>query len=124
MSEPADTAVEVFRFAQRDETWFAAEGVHIHESLNDPRHPELSIARARLGPGQGTRVHRVLETVERYLVVEGRGRFASGEQTHEVGPGDVVLIGPGAPQRIDNIGAGDLVFYALCTPRFVPENYR
>lgn len=25
---------------------------------------------------------------------------------------------------IENTGTGELVFYAICTPRFRPENYR
>ena len=41
----------------------------------------------------------------------------------EVQAGDVVLIPPSVRQRIANTGAGDLVFLAICTPRFRPENY-
>jgi oxalate decarboxylase/phosphoglucose isomerase-like protein (cupin superfamily) len=36
----------------------------------------------------------------------------------------VVLIPPGAAQRISNTGDDDLVFLAICTPRFVREAYR
>lgn len=41
----------------------------------------------------------------------------------EVGVGDVVLIPPGCPQRITNTGSADLVFLAICTPRFMPQAY-
>jgi mannose-6-phosphate isomerase-like protein (cupin superfamily) len=41
-----------------------------------------------------------------------------------VSAGDVVIIPPGARQRIANTGPADLRFLALCTPRFRPENYR
>jgi mannose-6-phosphate isomerase-like protein (cupin superfamily) len=41
----------------------------------------------------------------------------------EVGPGDVVVIPPGVPQRIANTGGADLVFLAICTPRFTPDAY-
>jgi oxalate decarboxylase/phosphoglucose isomerase-like protein (cupin superfamily) len=34
-----------------------------------------------------------------------------------------VYIPPGCPQRIANIGAADLVFLAICTPRFVRDAY-
>ena len=37
--------------------------------------------------------------------------------------GDAVLIPPGSLQGIRNAGDGDLVFRALCTPRFRPERY-
>ena len=40
-----------------------------------------------------------------------------------VAPGDVVLIPPGCRQRIANIGDGDLIFLAICTPRFRAEAY-
>jgi hypothetical protein len=36
---------------------------------------------------------------------------------------DVVSIPPACAQRITNTGAGDLVFLAVCTPRFVQEAY-
>jgi mannose-6-phosphate isomerase-like protein (cupin superfamily) len=40
-----------------------------------------------------------------------------------VEPGDVVVIPPLCRQRIANVGKTDLVFLAICTPRFRPENY-
>jgi mannose-6-phosphate isomerase-like protein (cupin superfamily) len=40
-----------------------------------------------------------------------------------VAPGDVVLIPPGCRQRITGMGNEDLVFLAICTPRFRPEAY-
>ena len=42
----------------------------------------------------------------------------------EVGPGDIVLIPAGTPQRIRNPGDEDLVFYCICTPRFDESDYR
>ena len=35
-----------------------------------------------------------------------------------VGPGDVVRIPAGVAQRIGNTGDDQLIFYAICTPRF------
>jgi oxalate decarboxylase/phosphoglucose isomerase-like protein (cupin superfamily) len=35
----------------------------------------------------------------------------------------VVLIPPACRQRIANTGAGDLVFLAICTPRFSYDAY-
>jgi oxalate decarboxylase/phosphoglucose isomerase-like protein (cupin superfamily) len=40
-----------------------------------------------------------------------------------VAPGDVVLIPPGCRQRISNVGNEDLIFLAICTPRFRDEAY-
>ena len=41
----------------------------------------------------------------------------------EVAAGDVVLIPPLCRQRITNVGAEDLTFLAICTPRFEQRNY-
>lgn len=40
-----------------------------------------------------------------------------------VGPGDVVVIPPACRQRITNDGHEDLIFLAICTPRFRFEAY-
>ncbi|MCG7957875.1 MAG: cupin domain-containing protein, partial [Candidatus Thiodiazotropha taylori] len=38
--------------------------------------------------------------------------------------GDLVTIPPMVPQWITNTGSEDLILYAICTPRFLPENYQ
>jgi mannose-6-phosphate isomerase-like protein (cupin superfamily) len=63
-------------------------------------------------------------TTERYVMLEGSGRVEIGDDApRDVGPGDVVLIAPMVRQRITNVGKADLVFLAICTPRFRRENY-
>ena len=58
------------------------------------------------------------------MIVEGSGRAEVGElPPREVAAGDVVLISASCRQRIANIGERDLVFLAICTPRFRQENY-
>lgn len=95
------------------------ERCHITELSNTADDPGLSIARARVAPGVTTRWHRLAGIAERYVILEGRGRVEiGGLPPQEVGPGDVVLIPPQCPQRIANTGATDLLFLALCTPRF------
>jgi mannose-6-phosphate isomerase-like protein (cupin superfamily) len=65
-----------------------------------------------------------VNTAERYVLLEGRGRVEVGTLPPEdVGPGDVVAIPPSCPQRITNTGERDLVFLAICSPRFRPEAY-
>ena len=104
--------------------FYTDERCHIIELSNTPDDPDVSIARARVEPGVTTRWHRLAATTERYVMIEGRGRVEIGDLApQEVGPGDVVIIPPGVRQRIANIGDGDLVFLAICTPRFRPESY-
>jgi mannose-6-phosphate isomerase-like protein (cupin superfamily) len=103
---------------------YIEEGCHILELANDANDPAMSIARARVEPGVTTAWHRLRGTVERYVILDGRGRMEVGElPPQELQAGDVVLIPPSVKQRIANTGEGDLVFLAICTPRFRPENY-
>lgn len=110
---------------QESAEFFFEEGVFILENLNSPDDPAASIARARLPEGSRTRRHFLVGTVERYLIASGQGRVEVGDlPPADVFPGDVVVIPAGVRQRIENTGAGDLVFFCVCTPRFRGENYR
>ncbi len=107
-----------------DSEAYIDEGCHIIEQSNTDNDPALSIARARVEPGVTTQWHRLRDTAERYVVLEGSGRVEVGDlPPRDVSSGDTVLIPPLCPQRIANTGDVDLVFLALCTPRFLPENY-
>ncbi len=100
------------------------ERCFITEIANDDEDPGLSIALARVQPGVATAWHAVSATAERYLIIQGRGRVEVGDQlVAKVGQGDVVRIAAGERQRIVNCGDVDLLFYALCTPRFEADNY-
>jgi mannose-6-phosphate isomerase-like protein (cupin superfamily) len=101
-----------------------SERCSIVEVANSEDDPDLSIARARVAPGVVTRWHRLVDTTERYVILEGKGRVEVGGYLREVvSAGDVVSIPPGCRQRIANVGEGDLVFLAICTPRFREEAY-
>jgi mannose-6-phosphate isomerase-like protein (cupin superfamily) len=58
------------------------------------------------------------------VILEGKGCVEVGELAPEVvGPWDVVVIPPGTPQRITNIGSSGLIFLAICTPQFTRYIY-
>ena len=100
------------------------ERCHIIEVANDADDENLSIARARVEPGVTTAWHRLDGIEERYLLISGRGRVEVGDlPPTDVGPGDVVRIPANTAQRISNTGSDQLVFYALCTPRFEAAKY-
>ena len=112
------------RFLDPATEFYTEERCHINELSNLPEDPDCSIARARIEPGVTTRWHRLAGVAERYVVLEGRGRAEIGDlPPRDVGPGTVVLIPPACRQRIANLGRTDLVFLAICTPRFRPERY-
>lgn len=100
------------------------EGCRILELANSAADPALSITRARVPAGGTTRWHRLRGTSERYLILSGQGLVEVGDlPPTPVGPGAVVQIPPLCRQRITATGADELVFLALCTPRFRPECY-
>jgi mannose-6-phosphate isomerase-like protein (cupin superfamily) len=100
------------------------EGCRILELANSEADPGLSIARARVPAGTTTRWHRLRGTSERYVILSGQALVEVGElPPTPVGPGAVVRIPPLCRQRITATGPEELVFLALCTPRFRPECY-
>lgn len=104
--------------------FYTPERCYIIELSNTPDDPEVSIARARVEPGVTTRWHTLAGTTERYIILKGTGRVQAGRHSpQEVGPGDVVHIPPDCPQRITNTGQKDLIFLAVCTPRFTARAY-
>ncbi|MGJ8637756.1 MAG: cupin domain-containing protein [Opitutaceae bacterium] len=108
---------------EADETT-TPERCAILELSNDPDDPEVSIARARVAPGVTTAWHKLTGVAERYVILEGEGLVEVGDLAPtKLSPGDVVRIPPGVRQRITNTGEQDLIFHAICTPRFVPECY-
>ncbi len=105
--------------------YYFVEGCFITELLNNADDPAVSVARARVESGRTTRWHCLENIVERYLLIEGCGRVEIGtERPRVVNPGDTILIPAGCRQRITNTGTVDLVFLAVCTPRFVVSAYR
>ncbi|MDP4611513.1 MAG: cupin domain-containing protein [Opitutales bacterium] len=104
--------------------FYTEEKCYITELSNSSADPDVSIARARIVPGVTTRLHRLSKSFERYVILSGTGEVEVGELPKQtVRSGDVVLIPPMCPQRIKNIGKEDLIFLAICSPRFSEEDY-
>ena len=115
---------QIKRFQTSNE-YFFVEGCYINELSNHPEDSDLSIARARVEPGVTTQWHHLKETTERYVILEGKGVVEIGDLAPQtVHMGDVVIIPAYTRQRITNISNRDLVFLALCTPRFATDNYQ
>jgi mannose-6-phosphate isomerase-like protein (cupin superfamily) len=107
-----------------EEYLFKAEGCFITELSNTPADPEVSIAKARVTPGVTTTWHILKGVTERYCILEGKGLAEVGDTPAKtVQAGDVVIIQPMQRQRITNIGKEDLIFLAICTPRFTDACY-
>lgn len=104
--------------------YYFREGCFITELSNDDHDSAVSLARARVEAGRTSAWHALRDTVERYVILEGSGLVEIGDlPPKNVAPGDVAIIPPGVRQRITCTGASDLIFLAVCTPRFDPQNY-
>jgi mannose-6-phosphate isomerase-like protein (cupin superfamily) len=105
-------------------TYATEERCTINELANLDADPQVSIARACVAPGVTTRWHALRATTERYVIQAGTGLVEVGDlPAQQVTADTVVLIPPGCRQRITNIGADELVFLAICSPRFRAEAY-
>ncbi|MCH9699201.1 MAG: cupin domain-containing protein [Gammaproteobacteria bacterium] len=104
--------------------YLTEENCYINELSNNDTDESASIARARVEPGITTRWHRLSGVTERYVILSGEGIVEVDDMspTH-VKSNDVVIIPQNYRQRIRNTGNQDLVFLAVCTPRFTESCY-
>lgn len=110
-----------------DETreYWSEEGCYILELSNSRADEACSIARARVPAGGTTEPHKLADTVERYVILQGQGLVSvDGGAAESVAAMDVVIIPEAASQSITNTGSADLVFLCVCTPRFMQANYQ
>ncbi len=114
--------------SQPSQEYYFKEGCYILELSNSNTDPQLSIARVRVLPNTQTKLHQLSQTIERYVILEGQGEVIlgssiTGQHMQCVKPNDVVIIPENCPQAIKNNSDSDLIFLAICTPRFEPINY-
>lgn len=81
-----------------------------------------SLAEATLPPGAESAEHYHPNTEEIYYVLRGRGLMTLGREQRQVGPGDGVLIPPGTPHKIRNVGQDPLVFLCCSSPPYSHED--
>jgi quercetin dioxygenase-like cupin family protein len=68
---------------------------------------ETSFYDTTFEPGEGPRLH-THPYPEVFLVDEGLARFYAGDDVHEVGPGNFVVVPAETPHRYENAGSGTL----------------
>ncbi len=114
---------EVKRF-EKSREFATTERCFITEVANDQGDETISIARAKVTPGVATAWHKLKDTEERYIITQGQGCVEIGNlEPIRVSEGDVVRIPADTRQRITNEGKNDLIFFAVCSPRFKKECY-
>jgi mannose-6-phosphate isomerase-like protein (cupin superfamily) len=82
-----------------------------HHSLAEIRHP----------PGTASREHPHTVAEEVYYVMKGRGGVRVDDETHGIGPGDMVVIVPGQRHSVWQEGESDLVMPVTCVPAYSVE---
>jgi mannose-6-phosphate isomerase-like protein (cupin superfamily) len=81
-----------------------------------------SLAEATLGPGQFTARHYHRASEELYCVVDGLGEIELDGDRARVGPGDTILIPPGAWHQIRADEDATLRFLCCCAPPYRHED--
>lgn len=77
-----------------------------------------SLAEATLAPRRSTQRHYHRSSEEIYLITHGTGVMELDGETRRVGPGDAVLIPPGAWHTIANDGDEELRLMCCCAPPY------
>lgn len=104
--------------------YYFKEGCFIEEWHNTDQDESMSVAQVRVEGEQETLLHSLTNTTERYVILEGEAVATVDGKSCQISAKDVVVIGPNKTQKIKNSLATDLIFLAICTPRFKVENYR
>jgi mannose-6-phosphate isomerase-like protein (cupin superfamily) len=81
-----------------------------------------SLAEATVPPGGETTEHYHPRTEELYYFVAGTGRMRLGDQEAEVRAGDCVVIAPGRPHKLWNLGEDALVLLCCCAPAYSDDD--
>ncbi|NOZ59181.1 MAG: cupin domain-containing protein [Euryarchaeota archaeon] len=82
----------------------------------------LSLAEARVKPGDRTREHLHRKSEEVYYILSGEGEVYLNGKGARVEAGDAVLIPPGTRHYVVNTGEEELVILCACSPPYSHED--
>lgn len=109
----------VYRKINQLPAFKAGDATTIREVLH-PRHGHTnlaySLAYATLDPGTASLPHRLTDSSETYIILEGTGRAFIDGTAYDLETGDVLVIPASAEQFIRNEGAGVLRFLCIVDP--------
>jgi quercetin dioxygenase-like cupin family protein len=86
------------------------DGVHLHAIGGD----QLLLCRVRYKPGKVVRRHAHDHTEQIMAVVEGSLTMTIGEETRELGPGDVVVVNRGIEHEL--VSPDGVTFFEALAP--------
>ncbi len=101
-----------------------ADGSTIRSILDRTNAPvgNQSLAEASLDAGAATERHYHGVSEEIYFILTGSGEMEMDGQTRDVGPGDAVLIPPGAWHQIRCNSGERITFLCCCAPPYSHED--
>jgi mannose-6-phosphate isomerase-like protein (cupin superfamily) len=100
------------------EPFTTKDGSTIREYLHTARQ---SLAEASLAAGQSTERHYHERSEEIYLLVAGGGELEVDGEARHVGPGDAVLIPPGAWHTL-RAGSEGVRLLCMCVPPYAHDD--
>jgi mannose-6-phosphate isomerase-like protein (cupin superfamily) len=105
---------------QRVEPFVTLDGSQIREVAGpaSASAANQSLAEATVAPGAETVEHFHRTTEEIYFFTHGSGRMRLGDDERDVGPGDTVVIAPGARHKLWSTGAEPLRLLCCCAPAY------
>jgi len=81
-----------------------------------------SLAEASVPPGGETAEHYHRASEEIYFFTQGSGRMRLDGEESAVAAGDTVVIPPGTPHKLWNIGSEPLKLLCCCSPPYSHED--
>lgn len=100
------------------------DGSEIRELLGIPTAPvrNQSLAEATLQPGQATQRHHHRLAEEIYYITEGSGLMEVDGVERRVGPGDAILIPPGAWHTLHADSGMAVRLLCCCAPAYTHDD--
>lgn len=108
------------RSRDRARPFVTSDGSTIRSLLDRSNAPVLhqSLAEATLEAGNSTRRHYHRAAEEFYYLLEGRGTIEIDGRRRQVGPGDAILIPPGARHQLLADADHDVRLLCCCSPPY------
>jgi mannose-6-phosphate isomerase-like protein (cupin superfamily) len=82
----------------------------------------LSLAEVVIAPGGRSREHYHHQMEEAYYLLQGQARLTVDDETCIIGPGDAIVIPPGAHHKIVNTGDTEVIMVVACAPAWHVED--